>query len=167
MYALRMKLAVTFGVTASNDTMCSFALLRPRPGLGRRLRAKTSPDAPVVVAVLHISPYLDKIYEHISENPSITVQGLSDYFVADYGKFFDVEQLRAATARLKRRHAIFKAWKSELDQDFGLRRKEGSIDPPSNIGSMSECDFSYLLIAANFATVAACGHSLLSDVRRF
>ena len=87
----------------------SVGLLRPRPGLGRRLRAKTSPDAPVVVAVLHISPYLDKIYEHISENPNITVQGLSDYFVAGYGKFFDAEQLRAATARLKRRYAIFKA----------------------------------------------------------
>ena len=69
------------------------------------------------------------------------MQGLSDFFVADYGKFFDAEQLRAATARLKRRHAIFKAWQSELDQDFGHRRKEGSIDPPSNIGSMSEHDF--------------------------
>ena len=56
MYTLRMKLAVTFGVTASNDTVCAFALLGPRPGVGKRLRARTSPDAPVVAAVLHISP---------------------------------------------------------------------------------------------------------------
>ena len=168
MYALRIKLAVKFSVTASNDTMYSHELLRPRPGLGRRLRAKTSPDAPVVVAVLHISPYyLDKIYEHISENPSITVQGLSEYFLAGHGKFFDVEQFRAATTRLKRRHAIFKAWQSELDQDFGLRHNEGSIDPPTNIGSMSEYDFFYRLIVARPATVAACGHSRLSGVRLF
>ena len=40
LYALRMKLAVTFGVTASNDAMSSFASLRPRPGLGRRLRTR-------------------------------------------------------------------------------------------------------------------------------
>ena len=66
------------------------------------------PSAAALVATLHISPYLDKLYETISENPSITVQGLSDLFVADYGKFFDVEQLRVATSRLKRRHAIFK-----------------------------------------------------------
>jgi hypothetical protein len=167
MYALRFKLAVKFNRTASNDTMYSYELLQRRPGLGRRLRAKTYPYAPVVVAEVHISPYyLDKIYEHISENPSITVQGLSEYFLADHGKFFDVEQFRAATTRLKRRHAIFKAWQSELDQDFGLRHNEGSIDPPTNIGSMSEYDFFYRLIAANFAIVAACGHSLLSDVRR-
>ncbi len=69
------------------------------------------------------------------------MQGLSDLFVADYGKFFDVEQLRAATARLKRRHAIFKSWQSEIDKDFGLRRKGSSIDTPRNIGSMSEHDF--------------------------
>ena len=140
MYALRMKLAVTFDVTASNETMFLFSSLWPRPGLGRRLRSKTSPGAAAVVAVLHISPYLDKLYEAISENPSITVQGLSDVFVAEYGQFFDVEQLRAATSRLKRRHAIFKAWQSELDLDFGIRREEGLIDPPSNLGSMSEYD---------------------------
>ncbi len=57
LHALRMKLAVTFSVTASNDTMFAVASLRPRPGLGRRLRTKTSPGAPVVVHVLHISPY--------------------------------------------------------------------------------------------------------------
>ena len=50
------------------------------------------------VAVLHISPYLDKLYDAISENPSITVQGLSDLFVADYGKFFDLDELREATS---------------------------------------------------------------------
>ena len=121
--------------------MLLFSLLWPRPGLGRRLRSKTSPGAAAVVAVLHISPCLDKLYEAISENPSITMQGLSDLFVADYGKFFDVEQLRAATSRLKRRHAIFKAWQSELDLEFGIRREEGLIDPPSNFDSMSEYDF--------------------------
>jgi len=81
---------------------------------------------------------LDNIYERIAENPNITVQGLSDPFVADYGQFFDVEQLRAATARLKKRHAIFKAWQQELDRDFGVPREEGLIDPPDDIGSMSE-----------------------------
>ena len=96
-----------------------------------------------LAAVLHISPYLDKLYEAISENPSITVQGLSDLFVADHGKFFDVEQLRVATSRLKRRHAIFKAWREELDHDFGLVRKDGlpSLQLPNNLGSMSEYDF--------------------------
>ena len=64
------------------------------------------PGAAAVVAVLHISTYLDRLYEAISENPSITVQGLSDPFVADYGQFFDVEQLRVATSRLKRRHSM-------------------------------------------------------------
>ena len=88
--------------------MSIFAHFRPRPGLGRRLRFKTSPSAPVVVAVLHIRPYLDNIYERIAENPDITVQGLSDLFVADSGQFFDREQLRATTARLKKRHAISK-----------------------------------------------------------
>ena len=153
-----MKLAVTFCVTVSNDTMFSFTSLRPRPGLGRRLRIETSPGAPAVVAVLHVKPYLDQIYEHISENPSIIVQGLSDYFVAQYGKFFDVEQLRAATSRLRRRQAISKAWQDELDLDFGIRREEGLIDPPRNLSSMSEYDFSYLLIVASRAIVAACRH---------
>jgi hypothetical protein len=141
LHDLRMKLAKTFAVTASNDIMFAYASLRPRPGLGKRLRTKTSPDAPVVAVAPHIKPYLDKLYEQIAENPSITVQGLSDLFVSKYGKFFDVVQLRAATARLKRRHAIFKAWQSELDVDFGVRREEGLIDPPSNLGSMSEHAF--------------------------
>ena len=66
------------------------------------------------------------------------MQGLSDVFVADYGSFFDVEQLRAVDSRLKRRHAI--AWQSELDFDFGIRREEGLTKPPSNLGSMSEYD---------------------------
>ena len=101
------------------------------------------PGAAALVAVLHISPYLDKLYEAISANPSITVRGLSDLFVADYGQFFDVEQLRVATSRLKRRHAIFKAWREELDQDFGLVREDGlpSLKLPNNLGSMSEYDF--------------------------
>ena len=117
------------------------------------------PGAAATVAVLHISPYLDKLYTAISENPSITVQGLSDLFVADYGKFFDVEQLRAATSRLKRRHAIFKAWREEIDKDFGLVRKDGlpSLELPNNLGSMSEYDlFTFPLILASRATDAVC-----------
>ena len=166
LYALRVKLGWTFKCTASNDTMRSFSLLRhiKRQGLGRRLHKKTSPP---VAAVPHITPYLDKLYEEIANNPSITVQGLSELFLSEYGKFFDVEQLRAATSRLKRRHAIFKAWQSELDLDFGVRREEGLVKPPSNIGSMSEHDFSYCLMHASFAIVADCGHSLRLGVRLY
>ena len=87
--ALRMKLARRFRVTADNKTMLRFSLLLPRLGLVKRLRSKTVPGAAAAVAILHISPFLDELYEAISENPSITVQGLSDLFVADYGKFFD------------------------------------------------------------------------------
>ena len=162
-----MKLAVTFAVTTGNDIMFAYASLRPRPGLGKRLRTKTSPDAPVVAVAPHIKPYLDKLYEQIAENPSITVQGLSDLFVSKYGNLFDVVQLRAATARLKRRHAIFKAWQSELDVDCGVRREEGLIDPPSNIGSMSEHDFFLFLIVVSRAIVADCGHSRLLVVRLY
>ena len=143
MYSLRMNLAVKFSQTTDNESMLLFATFAKRPGLGKRLRSKTVPGAAGLAAVFHISPYLDKLYEAISENPSITVQGLSDLFVADYGKFFDVEQLRVATSRLKRRHAIFKAWREELDHDFGLVRKDGlpSLQLPNNLGSMSEYDF--------------------------
>ena len=95
------------------------------------------------------------------------MQGLSDLFVADHGKFFDREQFRAATARLKRRHAIFKAWQSELDLDFGVPREEGLIDPPNDIGSMSEHKFFYRLTVASPAIAAACGHSLPLGVRLF
>ena len=95
------------------------------------------------------------------------MQGLSKLFLSEYGEFFDVEQLRAATSRLKRRHAIFKAWQSELDLDFGVRREEGLVKPPSNIGSMSEHDFSYCLMHASFAIVADCGHSLRLGVRLY
>ena len=54
------------------------------------------------MAVLQILPYLDELYKRIGENLSITVQGLSDLFVANYGKVFDVEQLRVATTRLRK-----------------------------------------------------------------
>ena len=107
MYSLRMNLAVKFSQTTDNESMLLFATFAKRPGLGKRLRSKTVPGAAGLAAVLHISPYLDILFKAISENPSITAQGLSDLFVADYGKFFDVEQLRVATSRLKRRHAIF------------------------------------------------------------
>ena len=51
--------------------------------------------------------------------------------------------MKEAIARLKRRHAIFEAWRKELDKDFGLARKEGlpSLQLPHNLGSMTEYDF--------------------------
>ena len=76
-------------------------------------------------------------------------------------------QLRVATSRLKRRHAIFKAWREELDKDFGLVRKDGlpSLQLPKNLGSMSEYDVYLSLIVGKRATVAACGHSHPSGLR--
>ena len=131
MYVLRMLLAVTFGVTASNDTMSTYMSMLPQPGLGRRLRFKTSHDASIVVAVVDFSPYLDLLYAHIADEPNITVKKLSAYFVADHCKFCDPIALKETIVRLKRRHAIFEAWRKELDQDFGLVREEGlpSIEP--------------------------------------
>ena len=92
---------------------------------------------------MDLSPYLDQLYVRIAEEPSITSQKLSAYFVADHCKFFDPIALKEAITRLKRRHAIFKAWREELDKDFGLVRKDGlpSLELPNNIGSMSEYDF--------------------------
>ena len=86
MYALRMMLAVTFGVTATDDTMSLFMWFLPRQGLGRRLRFKTSHDAPIVVTVVDLSPYLDLLYVRIADDPRITVQRLSAYFVAEHCK---------------------------------------------------------------------------------
>ena len=86
---------------------------------------------------------MDQLYVRIAEEPSITLQRLSAYFVADHCKFFDPIALKEAIARLKRRHAIFEAWRKELDQDFGLVRKDGlpSLQLPHNLGSMSEHEF--------------------------
>ena len=84
MYSIRMMLVVTFGVTATDATMLLFMWFLPRQGLGRRLRQKTSHDAPIVVAVVDLSPYLDLLYVRIADDPSITVQRLSAYFVAEH-----------------------------------------------------------------------------------
>ena len=69
------------------------------------------------------------------------MQGLSDFFVGQHGKCFDAEQLKSATTRFKKRHAIFKAWQAELEHDFGIRREDGLVDPPRNLGSMGEYVF--------------------------
>ena len=74
MYALRMKLAVSFGVTASDATMMAFMLLLPRAGVGRRLHTKTSPTGPIIVKVVDLSLHLDQLYVRIAEEPSITLQ---------------------------------------------------------------------------------------------
>ena len=87
MYALRMMPAVTFGVTASDDTMRTYVLMLPRVGLGRRLHKKTSATAPIIVNVVDLSRYLDTLYLRIAEEPNITLQRLSAYFVADHCKF--------------------------------------------------------------------------------
>ena len=65
MYSLRMNLAVKFSQTTDNDTMFRFACSAKRPGLGKRLRSKTESGAAGLAAVLHISRYLDKLYEAI------------------------------------------------------------------------------------------------------
>ena len=77
MYALRMLLAVSFGVTASDDTMWAYMLMLPRAGSGRRLHTKTSPTGPIIVTVVDLTPYLDTLYLRIAEEPSTTVQKLS------------------------------------------------------------------------------------------
>ena len=115
MYSLRMMLAVTFNVTASNDTtMGEFMGFCPRQGLGRRLQTKTSPHAPIVVSVVDLTPYLDELYSLIADDPSSTVQRLSAYCVAEKFKFFKPTALKKAIARLNRRHVIFEAWRVEL-----------------------------------------------------
>ena len=89
LHALRMKPAVSFGVTASDVTMRAFMSLLPTAGVGRRLHTKTSPTGPIIVKVVDLSPYLDQLYVRIAEEPSITLQRLSAYFVADRCKFFN------------------------------------------------------------------------------
>ena len=135
MYTLRMLLAVSFGVTASDDTMSAYMLMLPRAGIGRRLHTKTSPTGPIIVKVVDLTPYLDPLYLRIADEPSTTVQKLSAYFVADHCKFFDPIALKDAVRRLKRRHVIFEAWRAELDQDFGLVREGGlpSLELPINL----------------------------------
>ena len=117
--------------------------LLPTVGVGRRLRTKTSPTGPIIVQVADLSLYLDQLYVRIAEEPSITWQRLSVYFLAEHCKSFDPIALKGAIARLKRRHAIFEAWRKELGQDFGLVREDGlsSLELPNNIGSMSEYEF--------------------------
>ena len=56
MYTLRILLAVSFGVTASNDTMWAYFSLLPRAGVGRRLYTKTSDTAPIIVKVVDLTP---------------------------------------------------------------------------------------------------------------
>ena len=143
MYTLRMLLAVSFGVTASDDTMSAYMSMLPRVGIGRRLHTKTSPTGPVIVNVVDLTTYLDELYLRIAEEHSTTVQKLSAYFVADHCKFVDPIALKDAVRRLKRRHAFFEALRAELDQDFGLVREGGlpSLQLPCNIGSMSEYEF--------------------------
>ena len=138
-----MKLAVSFGDTATNDTMSAYMSLLPRAGLGRRLYTKTSATAPIVVKVVDLTPYLDTLYSRIAEEPSLTGPKLSAYFVADHCKFFDPIALKEAIVRLKRRHAIFETWRKELDKDFGLGRKGGlpSLKLPNNLGSMNAYEF--------------------------
>ena len=115
----------------------------PRVGVGRRLYTKTSPAGPIIVNVIDLTPYLDQLYLRIAEEPNTTVQKLSAYFVADHGRFFDPIALKETIVRFKRRHAIFEAWRKELDQDVGLVREGGlpSLQLPCNIGSMSEYEF--------------------------
>ena len=84
LYALRIKLAVSFGVTASDATMRVYMSLLPTAGVGRRLRTKTSPTGPIIVNVDDFSPYLEQLYVRIAEEPSITSQRLSAYFVAGH-----------------------------------------------------------------------------------
>ena len=60
----------------------------PRCGLGRRLRMKTSPAAPLVVHSSDLCPYLNVLYKRLADDPEATVQGLSDIFVASIGQFF-------------------------------------------------------------------------------
>ena len=142
LHVLRMKLEVNFERTASDVTMRAYMALFTA-GVSRRLRTKTTPIGPIVDTVVDLSPYLDELYVRIAEEPTNTWQRLSADFVYDHCKFFDPISLKEAIARLKRRHAIFEAWRNELDKDFGLVRKDGlpSLQLPKNIGSMSEYEF--------------------------
>lgn len=101
MYALRMKLAVSFGVTASDDIMGVYMLMLPSVGIGRRLYTKTSPLGLSIVMVVDLSPYLDTLYLRIAGELKITVQKLSAYFVADHCMFSDPIALKEAIVRLK------------------------------------------------------------------
>ena len=137
-----MKLEVTFERIASDVTMRAYMALFT-VGVSRRLRTKTTPTGPIVDTVVDLRPYLDELYVRIAEEPTNTWQRLSADFVYDHCKDFDRIALKEAIARLKRRHAIFEAWRKELDKDFGLVRKDGlpSLELPNNIGSMSEYEF--------------------------
>ena len=158
LYALRMQLAVRCSITADNVTMRTFMGYAPRCGLGRRLRIKTSPTAPLVVNSSDLGPYLNVLYKRIADDPKATVQGLSDIFVASIGKFFYRPLLTAVTARLKRRHAIFLLWQEELARDCGLVSpgQLASVDPPMNMGSMSDYEFFQLFDCAKCCH--RCGH---------
>ena len=109
--------------------------------------AHTSPNAPIIVSVVDFTPYLDQLYSLIADDPRSTAQRLIAYFVAEQCKYFDPIALKTAIARLKRRHAIFEAWRVELAKDFGLFREGGlsEIKAPSNLGSMSEQAFFQLV----------------------
>ena len=67
MYALCMKLAVSFGVTATDDTMSAYMLMLPRAGVGRRLHTKTPATGSIIVKVMDLDPYLDILYLRIPE----------------------------------------------------------------------------------------------------
>ena len=133
---------MTFEHTASDVTMRAYMALFTA-GVSRRLRTKTTPTGPIVDTIVDLSPYLDELYVGIAEEPTNTLQRLSADFVYDHCKDFDPIALKEAIARLKRRHAIFEAWRKDLGQDFGLVRKDGlpSLHLPHNLGSMSEHEF--------------------------
>ena len=50
---------------------------------------------------MDLSPYLDTLYLRIVEEPSVTVQRLSAYFVPDHCKLFDPIALIEAIVRLE------------------------------------------------------------------
>ena len=94
--------------TASDVDMKEYMSLLPRNGGRAPLRTKTS-LRPMIVNVDDLSPYLDRLYVRIAEEPSVTSQMLAANFQADHCRFFDTIALKEAIARLKRRHAIFEA----------------------------------------------------------
>ena len=85
--AVRIQLAVRRDRTASNVDMNEYMSLLPRDGGRPPLRTKTSLAGPMIVNVDDLSPYLDQLYFRIAEEPLITSQRLSAYFVADRCRF--------------------------------------------------------------------------------
>ena len=159
LYALRMQLARAFDKTADNVTMSAYMGYADRHcRILRRLRKKTAMAAPLVVHSNDLGPYLNVLYKRIADDPEATVQGLSDIFVASIGRFFFRPLLTAATARLKRRHAIFLRWQEELARDCGLATPGNlaSVDPPMNMGSMSDYECFQLFDCAECCH--RCGH---------